>query len=65
MGAREEETGEVVKGPAIMGEPWWLIRTSDGVDFCCHRAPSWFDARSIGQALTGDGAVAVSLVFIA
>lgn len=61
MGAREEETGEVVSGPAIMGEPWWLI-TAGGVEFCCHVAPSWFAARHIGMALTGEERVLATLV---
>ena len=25
MGIREEQTGNVVSGPAVIGEPWWLI----------------------------------------
>jgi thymidylate synthase (FAD) len=62
MGAREEETGNVVAGPAIMGEPWWLIKRSDGTEFCCHVAGSWFKAREVGRALTGKENVSARLV---
>lgn len=61
MGAREEETGNVVDGPAIVGEPWWLISVA-GMEFCCHVAPGWFDARRIGRALSGEENVSAKLV---
>ena len=61
MGEKEEASGNVVAGPAIMGEPWWLI-TAAGVEFCCHVAPSWFAARHIGMALTGEERVLATLV---
>ena len=54
MGAREEETGNVVPSAPIMGEPWWLLSRADGTAFCCHVAPSWFKAREIGALLVGD-----------
>lgn len=60
MGVREEETGNVVKRPAIVGEPWWLLSRLDGTAFCCHIASSWFDARRIGQALNEGEPVGVS-----
>jgi hypothetical protein len=52
MGEKEERTGNVVPGPAIMGEPWWLISRADGTGLCCHKAASWFEARDIGRKLT-------------
>jgi thymidylate synthase ThyX len=52
MGEKEERTGNVVAGPAIMGEPWWLISRADGTGLCCHKAASWFEARDIGRKLT-------------
>jgi thymidylate synthase (FAD) len=52
VGVIEEKTGNVVAGPAIMGEPWWLISRADGTEHCCHRAASWFEARNIGRKLT-------------
>jgi thymidylate synthase ThyX len=52
MGEKEERTGNVVAGPAIMGEPWWLISRADGTELCCHRAASWFEARDVGRKLT-------------
>ena len=64
MGIREEETGEVVTGPAaIVGEPWWLLSKPDGTAFCCHMAPSWFKAREIGQGLAGQESVSAELIF--
>jgi len=51
VGAIEEKTGNVVAGPAIMGEPWWLIRDASGRGICCHMASSWFSAREIGRRL--------------
>lgn len=62
MGTREENNGTAVRTPAILGEPWWLLTGSDGADFCCHRAPSWFDARRIGCALAEDGNVRATLM---
>jgi thymidylate synthase ThyX len=52
VGEKEERTGNVVAGPAIMGEPWWLISRADGTEHCCHRAASWYEARDIGRKLT-------------
>ena len=63
MGVREENTGQVVKGPAIIGEPWWLLSKSDGTAVCCHKAPSWFDARKIGRTLIDEDRVSVELIF--
>jgi hypothetical protein len=63
VGIREEETGEVVTGPAVIGEPWWLLSKPDGTAFCCHVAPSWFKAREIGQGLTGQSEVSAELIF--
>lgn len=54
MGIKEEETGNVVDGPAIIGEPWWLITGIDGTDLCCHRASAWFEARKISKELGTD-----------
>jgi hypothetical protein len=48
MGVKEEETGNVVPGPAIMGEVWWSIEVDD-VPFCCLLASSWFEARAVGR----------------
>jgi len=62
MGAKEEETGNVVSGPPIMGEPWWLISKVDGTAFCCHMASSWFKAREIGQELLGGASVSAELL---
>jgi hypothetical protein len=62
MGIREEQTGNVVKAPAIVGEPWWLI-TVNGTEFCCHVAPSWFKARAVGYTLTGEERVGATLIF--
>jgi len=62
MGTREEQTGNVVSGPAVIGEPWWLISKPDGTAFCCHRAPSWFRARDIGRGLT-EQEVSAELIF--
>jgi hypothetical protein len=61
MGIREEQTGEVVSGPAILGEPWWLICVGP-TEFCCHVAGSWFKAREIGMGLTGVENVSATLV---
>jgi hypothetical protein len=61
MGAREEETGNVVAGPAIMGEPWWLIKVGEA-EFCCHVAESWFAAREVGRKLSWSENVSVELV---
>jgi len=63
VGIREEETGEVVTGPAAIGEPWWLLSKPDGTAFCCHMAPSWFKAREIGQGLAGQESVSAELIF--
>jgi hypothetical protein len=63
MGAKEEETGNVVSGAPIMGEPWWLISEADGTAFCCHMAASWFKARDIGLTLTGQERVVAELIF--
>jgi thymidylate synthase (FAD) len=60
MGVKEEQTGNVVKAPAIVGEPWWLLKL-DGTEFCCHMAPSWFKAREIGRALTGEENISARL----
>jgi hypothetical protein len=62
MGAREEETGNVVVGPAIMGEPWWLISVG-ATEFCCHVAGSWFKAREVGRELSGAEDVSATLIF--
>lgn len=53
MGVREEQTGNVVSGPAITGEPWWLLSNSAGTAICCHRAPSWFKARDLAREISG------------
>ena len=63
MGAREEETGNVVSGPPIMGEPWWLLSRGDGTAFCCHRAPSWFKARDLAREISGQENCSAELVF--
>jgi hypothetical protein len=62
MGIKEEQTGEVVKAPAIVGEPWWLIKVG-GVEICCHVAPSWFAAREIGRGLSGSENVWAELMW--
>ena len=54
MGVREENDGSALRTPAVLGEPWFLLTMSDGTAVCCHRAPSWFDARKIGHELTGE-----------
>ena len=61
MGEKEERTGNVVAGPAIMGEPWWSLRRPDGTKFCSHRAGSWFDARKISRALAEDESASAEL----
>lgn len=62
MGVREEETGNVVKAPAITGEPWWAIIRRDGTVICWHKAESWFAARSIGQTINEGEPVEVELL---
>ena len=62
VGAKEEETGNVVAGPAIIGEPWWLIKVGS-VEFCCHVAGSWFKAREVGRELSGAENVSAELMW--
>jgi len=62
MGAREEETGNVVSGPPLMGDQWWLISRVDGTALCCLLAPSWFKARDTGRELMGEESVSAELV---
>ncbi len=61
MGEKEEASGNVVAGPAIMGEPWWSLKRPDGTKFCSHRAGSWFDARKISRALAEDESASAEL----
>jgi len=63
MGLREEALGTVVSGPAIIGEPWWLLSDVAGTAFCCHRAPSWFKARDIGRDISGQENCSAELIF--
>jgi len=63
VGVREEESGNVVSGPPIMGEPWWLLSKVDGTAFCCHMASSWFAAKIIGRRLAEQEDVSAELVF--
>ena len=62
VGAKEEEIGNVVAGPAIIGEPWWLIKVG-ATEFCCHVAGSWFAARKVGRELTGEECISATLIF--
>jgi hypothetical protein len=62
VGVKEEQTGNVVKAPAIVGEPWWLIKVG-ATEFCCHVAGSWFDAREIGRGLSGEERVTAELMW--
>lgn len=61
MGEKEERTGNVVAAPAIVGEPWWSLRQSDGTEFCAHRAPSWFAARDLARALAKEETASAEL----
>jgi len=63
MGVKEEQTGNVLPGAPILGEPWWLLSRTDGTAFCCHVAPSWFAAREVGRVLAAEEDVAVELIF--
>lgn len=63
MGAREEETGNVVKRPPIIGDQWWLIIRVDGTAFCCLLASSWYYARLDGQVLNEGVPVEAELIF--
>ena len=54
MGVKEEETGNVVSGPAVMGTPWWLISNAAGTPIFHLRAASWFEAREVGRQIMGE-----------
>lgn len=62
MGIREEETGNVVSAPPLIGDQRWLIRLPDGSGFCCLVALSWFAARRLGQKLNGGAPVEVEWI---
>jgi hypothetical protein len=63
MGIREEQLGTVVSGPAIIGEPWWLLSNAAGTAICCHRAESWFCARGIACKLAEQENCSAELIF--